>query len=401
MPRLRLASGADIAAALESPDRSLRLCVLEAVARDPARASGYDFGRGRDLVDVLEARWEKAADPLEENAVLATVGCCEGPRAESFFARVMRESDEDSTLVQAAGRLARLPPQRLRALGLADLLWAHGHATRGRLVATLLARDPDLSGADAVRTSLLADVEVPQACWSEATAAAWIQELRGSRADVAMRRLDEQGSEPVAAMVSETPATSLPATTCAWLVQRASVTRCENHEPWIAAALDDPREAVARAALAVVVTLVDLAPVASRVQALRRHPDAGMRLLAARIPLPVDETLLDREKDPQVRAALVSHDTSLARLAAHLEDEAWQVRAAAADALASCGDAGLHVARALLSDPREAVRVSAARIVCHLEGLDGLEEAISQETSAGTKKPGASNTSRNCGPWAR
>jgi hypothetical protein len=369
--------------ALETPDAVERRNVLGWVATHPAETIALGPWQGRDVLDHLLSLIPRDLEYPYWEDITITIGAFDDPRATDFFVDLLATAVEAGQAYDAASALSR----RMGAEGmrerLVEILLSEGTAERGGATAELLANQPDLPLAAAIRVAVLeSESEAP--ALDDSTREAWLAELGGPFAAGARDRLQRQGLDVLHDLALHWE--RLDDEGRAWLVEWASDTAAE--EPVAAAlatrALSQGSERIALAGLAAAAVLPEGAVGPEALQRWAGHERAEVRGAAIAAGAPVDlDALLDAEDaaPEEMVAALPRIAARGGRSAAelvvpYLRSDSTEVRSAARDAAVGIGSDAIEPLRALVGDPSAETRAAAVRALLDLGDDDWLASEL-------------------------
>jgi hypothetical protein len=375
----------DIERALDASDDRTRIAVLQLIAQHPDAARTLTHA-GRDVIDVLVAFVDREAPGGARTTALATLAAL-GREARTIdrMAQEVGEAHGAYEHMIGLGYLAQYAPARARPFA-RKLLF--GPTRDGaRLAARLLGNTRDLDVRERVRLHAVEPQPAPFA-WSSEALSRLIDELAGDFHAGARELISAHHPELIPALAERWR--QLDEATRGWLVDAA-----EGHPDPLAVgslltqALADEAASVRERALRLLarrgVTRFDLAPERLR-PFLGGEPIAWAHAVrAAATPEEANALLADSATPREVRIAALARcgDLSDATWIAHLEHPAWQVRSAAAEALARRDDlsAWLGSHYATLS---EAGRIATARAALDARVDDRFEEILFTAPLLGT-----------------
>ena len=368
----------DIERALDAPDDRTRIAVLQLIAQHPDAARTLKHA-GRDVIDVLIGFAEREAPSGPRTTALASLAALgRDPRTVERMAREVGEAQGAYEHMIGLGYLAQFAPNRARPFA-RKLLF--GPTRDGaRLAARMLGNSRDLDVRERVRLHAIEPQPAPFA-WQGETLDRLIEELAGDFHAGARELVGAHHPELIPALGERWR--QLDDATRAWLIDAA-----DRHpdptavKPLLTRALADIDGDVMHRALRLLarrgIARFDLDP-----SLLRPFlgGEATAWAYAVRAGATEAEALAlltepERVPDAVVIAALArSRDLPDATLVTLLEHRAWQVRSAAAEALARRDDllAWIDAHWATLS---EAGRIATARAALDASADVHLEEVL-------------------------
>lgn len=380
--KLHIRSAADLMTGLASPDLSVQLAVLRAIAQNPEQALAYGTHQNRDIVDELIHHASSKKVSTYWKAVVVTLAAFRDLRVVEFFKQLFTTAYNPDIIFMAADRLAHEPVESLHAF-LTPMLLQDTSQAQARAAARLLASSPTLSVAEQMRVAMLATKNLSESPpLDEKTAELWLVELDNVYIREAQRCLEAQGASAFRAFKEYWD--RLSDTNKAWVLRWGI-----RHWPLqtvglLRNALESDAESLVRTAMECLTELPEGAglfhPTLVR---FIDHPSGALRLAAIRAGVTgVDwRDMLAKESDPAVRAACLlrlaqeERKSVIPYLVGFLSDVDWSIRATTTAALIEIGEAVVETAQSLVHHPNQAVRVSAVQILVAL----GKEKWLEQE----------------------
>lgn len=358
---LRIASAAELFAAIGSGHMATRLSVLEAIAQDPQGALGFGPDGNTDLVSVLCGELEAALGmELRLYIIFALAALPSDPRITRALEQVWFLSDDTNERLSAVSRLAR----------------EEDPAVRSHLQTALLSDDPDRaqavanvwwnSGEDSpkVRLRLVLGAEG----WNgvapglEEYTGLWLHELHGPFAGRAREVLE---STAVTAELLGACWEKLDRENRVWLLELATQTQSPYLSQLTNLALRE--EAMHLGAIQAIHTSSLAHQYFDQLLELAEHsPNPAVQAAAIGAGAPGDNRF--RAVKAAVRGVRVAAIRKLGvrdvdALVELIHDPDWRIRSAAADQLVEIGERGKQAVEPLLQHPRLEVRLAAARVI--------------------------------------
>lgn len=383
---LHIGSAKDLYEALAHTDEAVRLSVLQAIAEFPSQARDFGPSNGKDLIDHLIAMAQRDPSPRVRSAAVKVVANFRSRRVLEFLKERMRATRDVELVLDLEPRLRVEPLPEIREFLLEFLAEPSTGPAQALVAARLLSSDASLSTPQRLRVSLLSDGEVPPPPLDADSEAAWVAELSGSLWDRAMPLVDGQG-DAILRLWKSWPQLSGEAQK--WMLRWTAVGHPDTARAAIPSILNgalaaDVVAAVLQCAGAVGVDADAIG--ADRVREMLAHPDARVRAAALEAglgdPREAADLMGDGAQDPQVRLAAlrrclaVDPAAAVDSAVALLGDPDWRIRAAAADALVSLGEAVVDRVRPVVLNGSAAARPAAARVLVALRGEDWLEQEL-------------------------
>lgn len=201
-------------AALGTQDAIARRGVLAWIAQNPADAIALGGHEGRDVVDVLIDLVPRELDYGLWEDLAITIGAFDAPRVSAFFLALLADAGTSQQASDAAGQLERRRRSGMRE-NLVAIIAAGGPPERIAATAELLAGETELPPRVAVIVAALEERTPAPPIDSPAVVEAWVEALGGAFASSARDRLEDQGPEALAALLTESD--RLPEDDRAWL----------------------------------------------------------------------------------------------------------------------------------------------------------------------------------------
>ncbi|HOQ27190.1 MAG TPA: HEAT repeat domain-containing protein [Armatimonadota bacterium] len=381
--QLRIRNAQDLIEGLTSPEVSVRLAVLGATGRNPQAALAYGAHEGRDVIDTLIEQATLAQGTSLWDAFAGVLSAFDDPRAEAFFREVLAEAEEPKRLILAEAYLSQRDVAPLRDL-LSTMLLQSQSAPRARTAARLLTSCGPHSPEESIRMALVLELgEWTPPALDQTTAPHWISELQGPFDREARDLLETQGESAFQLLIGHWDAFSEE--NKEWLLRWGSRLSSPEVEVLLRRALDSGQDTLMLVALECLAERggpsEDLAEALHR---LVQHPNPAIRLAATRAGAQgIDwREMLAREADRGIRRECISRlaqeegARALDDLVQLLENEEWDLRAAATSALIGLGSAVIPAMRRLVEHPAEGVRVAAVRVLVELGDDLWLEEKL-------------------------
>ncbi len=365
--KLRIESAGDLFRGLRSPDFQVRLAVLEAIGRNPAKALAYGPYEGKELADEIIGQLRRSRHKSGSLALFSTLAVFGGPRVGEEAARCFAEKDDPRLLLACANRL--MQDNEAEAVDFLEPWIWRDDRPQARAAATILAGHGLEQPRTRLRAAILSDRPADVPPFDRESEAAWLSELNGAWRDKALELLGADGREAWLRLKScwDRLTGSAKTGVVAWGVRdfpvevRGLLAEVLEKEPELAGEI-----------LKVMAEMPELADgLECQLAPYAQSSDEELRLLAFRAgarPLDI-RAELDREKNVGIRCLLLRRAAEQDMfdpteiLLRHLADPDWRIRSAAADGLAAAGPGVAGAVRGLLEHESEAVRATAAWIL--------------------------------------
>lgn len=389
--RVTIGCGADLVAALQTPEVATRLATLAAVADHPAKALQLAQDDQIDLFEMVHQLYRDEKVATNRAATLNALLALSDDRGMQVAVDEFLVSQNTDILLLTAAKLAAMPEARRRLL-LAPVVMEASHPLRSRAAANLLAFCRDLDTKLALRVALLSDHRAGCPKLNAETMEAWVDALQGPFPLRARQRLMEEDAESVFVLIDRWQ--QLPPPVALWAAQQAvghDARRCLTFlTPWIRQEGNTGLRLLSLNAAA----RLEAELQEGDLESLYHHPDPELRaaaIAASSQVLPWAQWLACEGSD-KVRAAIVSRlgrsgqADAPSQLACFIEDVSWRVRAAATQALIALGPVSLPSVRRLLESASTEVRAAATQALRQL----APNEVRSEQAAPESAQPAAS-----------
>lgn len=373
-PELTIASVEGLFSALRSSELRVRLSVLVAISKAPAKALSYGRWDGRDLIDEMLAQLETAVDGTYRMTLLGTLASYDDRRVTDAFQRTFRAPKKAAEAAICASYLSSDDPDAVRTFFL-PFLDGSSRTAQARLAADALGRLGGLSPEMSVRVAVLSGEALQVPPLDAQTEATWWDALRGPSQVRAMALIESLGPAAFARLCEKWSELTTPVKV--WMLRWGAKFQPEGFAELLQSALAEDLDETTLAALNAIADRPDLGEaVRAAVTRLVVHSDPKLRAAALRAGGEVADvrSSLASESELEVRLLLIRRlvpalgAAALTDLIALLQDRRWQVRSAATTELTSLGAAAADAVQPLLDHDDVGVRAAAVQV---LEGLGG------------------------------
>lgn len=384
--KVHIGSARDLFEALGSPEAGVRLSVLQAIAEYPEQALAYGPWEGEDLIGRLIHLARRDPMPMVRSVMVKVVANFRSKRVLEFLQERMQATQDVDLVLELEPRFGVEPLSEVRDFLLGFIDEPAKWPAQALVAARLLSADESLSPARRLRVALLSDRDAPLPALDAETVEAWTAELNGDLADRAQALVGGQG-DALLRLWQNWESLSDPARV--WLLECTAAAHADTARAAVPALLDGSLSAEVACALlhCAMVVGVDLdAMRPERVMELLEHRDSRVRAAAIEAGLGDSQLVVTCMSDPaqewHVRVACVRRwmrahpEGALEPLLGLLADADWRIRAAAAEALVSLGDAAADRVLPMVTSGPEAQRMAAARVLATLRGEEWLEREL-------------------------
>ena len=352
---------------LRSADPEVRWPVLEAIARNPAKALSYGPHEGKGLVDEIIDQLGCSRNRTAALALFSTLSVFDDPRVRGQAARCFSEHSDPRLLV-ACARKMMMDSESEAVSFLEPWIWAD-HKAQSRPAAMVLAGHELERPASRLRVAILSDQPDSVPPFDTDTEAVWLAEINGPWWDKALALLKPSGREAWLRLKSRW--SELIALAKVGLIEWGGRDFPDETRELLADILDNDA-AMAGDALRVISNTPALAAgLEAHIAPYGQARDDALRLLAIRAGAwPEDISVaLSRETSVNIRCVLLRKAAQqtgfdpVEILLKHLSDPDWRIRSAVAESLVEIGQGVAGKLRPFLEHESPSARITAAWVL--------------------------------------